>query len=122
MEAGFFGSQIKPRCSVSEWVAVEFCDCLLAGVFDIITTININPTTQEISMSLDAEVSKLSSTQGTITIDARGASSQITVEGFEGDNCSCRDVAVQACLWAIGELQREISIAVQKPGGNIIVN
>jgi hypothetical protein len=30
---------------------------------------------------------------------------QIVAEGFEGANCTCRDVAILACVWAMGELQ-----------------
>lgn len=71
-------------------------------------------------MSLDADNIKLTQ-HGTVTIspDKKGGP-QIIVEGFEGAGCSCRDVAVLACLWAIGELQREVMRAVQEPGGGSI--
>jgi hypothetical protein len=32
----------------------------------------------------------------------------------------CRDVAVVAAAWAIGELQREMLKTIQKPGGGKI--
>lgn len=63
-------------------------------------------------MSLDAHVSRLTKF-GTVTITADG----IILEGFEGDNTSCRDVAVQGCMWAIGELQRECLKSIERPGG-----
>jgi hypothetical protein len=71
-------------------------------------------------MSLDAFKTKLRK-HGTVTIfPEKEGLVQITVEGFEADNASCRDVAVLACLWAIGELQREVMLAVQEPGTNAI--
>ncbi len=63
-------------------------------------------------MSLDAEPIKLTQ-HGTVTVEA----GSIVVTGFSGDNCSCRDVAVLACIWAIGELQRELLKDVEQPGG-----
>ena len=71
-------------------------------------------------MSLTAEVTKLRK-HGTVTIHPeKHGRVQIVAEGFEGDNATCRDVAVLACLWAIGELQREVMRAVQEPGTNAI--
>lgn len=71
-------------------------------------------------MSLNAEVTKLTK-HGTVTIHPKKEGRvQIVVEGFSGQNASCRDVAVLACLWAIGELQREVMRAVQEPGTNAI--
>jgi hypothetical protein len=64
-------------------------------------------------MSLDAEKSVLTK-HGTVKIKPDG---QIIVAGFEGDNCTCRDVAVLAMLWAIGQLQAEVMADVQEPGG-----
>lgn len=64
---------------------------------------------------LDAEEAKLTQ-HGMVTIDASG----INCTGFEGDNTSCRDVAALAVLWAIGELQRELTLLMQKPGGGRI--
>ena len=64
---------------------------------------------------LDAEEAKLTKT-GTVTVGTEGRL-RVVVEGFEGDNCSCRDVAALAMAWAIGELQRELMATMQKPGG-----
>ena len=50
-------------------------------------------------MSLDSETSVIEKF-GTVKV----MPGHIEVVGFDGRNCSCRDVAVQACLWAIGEL------------------
>jgi hypothetical protein len=63
-------------------------------------------------VSLDSDISKLTP-HGLVTIEPGG----IVVTGFAGDNCSCRDVAVLACIWAIGELQRELMKDVEQPGG-----
>jgi len=63
-------------------------------------------------LSLDAEHTKLTDT-GSITI----SDDKIAIAGFSGDNCTCRDVAVYACLWAIGELQKEVTSLVEQPGG-----
>lgn len=68
-------------------------------------------------MSLDAKKSELTNF-GKITINA-GTSlspSLIEIEGFDGEGCTCRDVSVLACIWAIGVLQQEILISVQQPG------
>ena len=71
-------------------------------------------------MSLNADVTKLRKC-GTVTIyPKKEGKVQIVVEGFEADNASCRDVAALACLWAIGELQREVMRTVQEPGTNAI--
>lgn len=64
---------------------------------------------------LDAEHAHLTKL-GTVTIDENG----IHCEGFDGENCSCRDVAALATLWAIGELQRELMLTMQEPGGGKI--
>lgn len=64
---------------------------------------------------LDAEPVRITKT-GTITI----TDGQIDVAGFAADNATCRDVAILATVWAIGELQRELLKALEKPGdGNI---
>lgn len=63
-------------------------------------------------MSLDAEITQLTK-PGTVTITQDG----ITVEGFKAENGSCRDVAVLACMWAIGELTRECVKTIERPGG-----
>ena len=31
-------------------------------------------------------------------------SGKIHIDGFESDNCMCREVAIRAMLWAIGDL------------------
>jgi hypothetical protein len=64
---------------------------------------------------LDAEIAKLTKT-GSVTIDASG----VWVAGFEADNASCRDVAVLAAVWALGELQRELLKTLERPGGGKI--
>ena len=64
---------------------------------------------------LDADEAKLTKT-GTVTI-AGDSNCHVVVEGFEGDGCSCRDVAALAMLWAIGELQRELMATLERPGG-----
>lgn len=70
-------------------------------------------------MSLDASKSKLTKI-GTIKMK----DGCVYVNGFEGENCSCRDVAVLALAWAIGELSREMALDIQEPGGsrNVCVN
>jgi hypothetical protein len=72
-------------------------------------------------MSLDAKTSRLIKV-GAVTIHPKAEGGvQIVAEGFEGTNCSCRDVAVFACMWAIGELQREVMRTIEAPGGDSIV-
>jgi hypothetical protein len=66
-------------------------------------------------MSLDSDTSRLVEF-GKVEVTVDG----IIVTGFRGKNCGCRDVAVQACLWAIGELQREALRAIEQPGNNNI--
>lgn len=53
---------------------------------------------------------------GTVTITPNG----IEVTGFDADNASCRDVAIMAAAWAIGELQREMLKTIEEPGGGEI--
>lgn len=43
---------------------------------------------------------------------------QISLGGFEGENCGCSDVAILALIWAIGELQRELTECLRTPGGS----
>lgn len=64
-------------------------------------------------MSNDATPIKLTK-KGSVTITRTG----VRVEGFDGMNCNCRDVAILACLWAIGELQREVMRDIEVPGGS----
>lgn len=66
-------------------------------------------------MSLDAEHTKLTRL-GKVEVTADG----IVVTGFAGENCTCRDVAVLAATWAIGELQRELLRTIERPGGGNI--
>ena len=61
---------------------------------------------------LDAKPARLTQT-GTVTI----SDGRMTINGFEGEGTSCRDVAVLAMVWAIGELQIELESALQRPGG-----
>lgn len=68
-------------------------------------------------MGLDAKTSRLTKF-GTVTVlPQKEGRIQIVAEGFEGENCSCRDIAVLACMWAIGELQREAMRDIEAPGG-----
>ena len=53
---------------------------------------------------------------GRVTITKEG----ISVEGFGVKGAMCRDVAVMAAAWAIGELQREMLKIIAKPGGGKI--
>jgi len=53
---------------------------------------------------------------GSVTITKDG----ISVEGFNVKGAMCRDVAVMAAAWAIGELQREMLKTIAKPGGGKI--
>lgn len=62
---------------------------------------------------LDAEPAKLTKT-GKVTI----TDGQIAIEGFNASNATCRDVVALAALWAIGELQRELMLTLEKPGGS----
>lgn len=64
---------------------------------------------------LDADKARLTKT-GTVTIQTDGRF-RIIVEGFDGDGCSCRDLAALAMAWAIGELQRELLATMMEPGG-----
>jgi hypothetical protein len=44
----------------------------------------------------------------------------IVVTGFSTENASCRDLAIMASAWAIGELQREMLKTIERPGGGRI--
>jgi hypothetical protein len=69
---------------------------------------------------LDSEPARLTKI-GTVTIHpTKQGCVQIEVDGFEGQGCSCRDVAALAALWAIGELQRELMLTLQRPGGGAL--
>lgn len=67
---------------------------------------------------LNDEAARLT-TVGTVTISA-APGLRVVVEGFSGDGCTCRDVAVLAMTWAIGELQRELLATLQKAGGGSV--
>lgn len=54
--------------------------------------------------------------RGKVTITKDG----ISVDGFDADNASCRELAIMAAAWAIGELQREMLKTIQAPGGGKI--
>lgn len=43
---------------------------------------------------------------------------EITIDGFDAEGASCREVGVLALLWAIGELQKELTAMLEKPGGS----
>jgi hypothetical protein len=66
-------------------------------------------------MSLDAEHMRITD-HGTVTVGP----GSIVVDYFEAEGASCRDVAVLACAWAIGELQREMLKDLQEPGGGYV--
>ena len=67
---------------------------------------------------LDIEPARITGI-GTVTITEDG----ITIEGFEADVASGRDLAALATVWAIGELQRELLKTLERHGcGNIIIN
>lgn len=42
---------------------------------------------------------------------------RIYTSGFSAPDCMCREVAIHALLWAIGEMQREIVALIETPGG-----
>lgn len=67
-------------------------------------------------MSLDATHSRLTKV-GRIVIEG----GRVLVEGFEGDNCSCRDVAVLACMHGVEVLAQEARKTIEQPGGGQIV-
>lgn len=64
-------------------------------------------------MSLDAETSRLTKF-GRVVWDAKEG---ISIEGFDGDNCTCRDVVVLALSHAIRELNEDMRLTIEKPGG-----
>ncbi|HDS1708402.1 hypothetical protein [Pseudomonas putida] len=61
---------------------------------------------------LGLDVIKLTS-PGRVTIEK----GRILVEGFVSENATCREVVVMAAAWAIGELQREMLLTIERPGG-----
>lgn len=40
---------------------------------------------------------------------------QVFIEGFDADDCMCREVAIHAMLWAIGKLQEEVRLTIHDP-------
>jgi hypothetical protein len=70
---------------------------------------------KEKAMAEISEVKQINR-HGTVTITQDG----ISVEGFEFFNSTCRDGAILAAAWAIGELQREMFRAIQRPGDSHI--
>ena len=68
---------------------------------------------------MQSELPVLLTKTGVVTVEGH----RTTVEGFEGYNTSCRDVAALALVWAIGVLQRELQATLEKPGGgNVVVD
>ena len=65
-------------------------------------------------MSLDATVVRLVRF-GKVVINADGS---VDVSGFDGENCSCRDVCVLAMVHAIQVLSRELMADIEVPGGS----
>ncbi len=53
---------------------------------------------------------------GTVTI----TEGRVLVAGFEGDNATCRDIAALAAVWAIGKLQQELMLTMERPGASNI--
>jgi hypothetical protein len=74
-------------------------------------------------MSLDPNISQLTKL-GKVTIEAHPTKGvEIRIEDFEAENCTCRDLAVQACNWAIIELAKEMAESIERPGrSNAIVD
>jgi hypothetical protein len=64
-------------------------------------------------MSLDADEVKLTKI-GSVTIEPDGF---VRVEGFTGDNATCRDVCVLGMVHAMQVLSRELMATIEKPGG-----
>lgn len=65
-------------------------------------------------MSLDATEVRLSRF-GKVVINADGT---VDVSGFDGENCSCRDVCVLAMVHAMQVLSRELMADIEVPGGS----
>lgn len=66
-------------------------------------------------MSLDATHSRLTKV-GRIVIEG----GHVLVEGFDGDNCSCRDLAVLACMHGMEVLAQEARKTIEQPCGGQI--
>jgi hypothetical protein len=63
-------------------------------------------------MSLSADKMWLNDI-GEVRISEHG----VEVLGFSGHQCSCRDVAALALVWAIERLGRELRETMREPGG-----
>ena len=59
---------------------------------------------------LDQKIKKA----GTVTV----TENEIRVSGFDVDNAMCRETAIHALIWAIGELQKEVVELIAVPGGS----
>lgn len=68
-------------------------------------------------MSLDAGKSRLTKF-GRVIWDAEKG---IFIEGFDGENCTCRDVAVLALAHAVRALNEDMRLTIEKPGGGTAV-
>ena len=42
---------------------------------------------------------------------------KIYLDGFEADGCMCREVAIHALIWGIGQMQQELVALIDRPGG-----
>lgn len=65
-------------------------------------------------MSLDATHSYLTRI-GTVTVDEKGV---VYLKDFDGEGCTCRDVATLALARTIGVLQKELMAQIERPGGS----
>ncbi|MEJ5030045.1 hypothetical protein [Comamonas sp. MYb69] len=65
-------------------------------------------------MSLDATHSHITKL-GRIVISEGG---EVTVQGFEGEGCSCRDLAAQACIYGARVLMEQALKVIEQPGRN----
>jgi hypothetical protein len=65
-------------------------------------------------MSLDATNVRLTRV-GRVVVNHDGS---VDVSGFDGENCSCRDVCVLAMVHAMQVLSRELMADIEIPGGS----
>ena len=66
----------------------------IGGTFQPLSAYHLHPDLHRSAPMLDAVEAKLTKT-GTVTVRTDGRL-RVIVEGFEGDGCSCRDVAALA--------------------------
>lgn len=71
-------------------------------------------TTTGAKMSLDASDSRLTQF-GRVIWDARDG---IRIEGFDGEGCTCRDIAALALVHAIKALNDDLILTIQSPGAS----